>query len=127
MEEVTPVLLLAPHPTHKKPHIHVHTPLPLGDTLRFVDHSTKQLLNVILSVLNTHLQVAHLNFSPSYNSSTEATRVTHYFNKVVSLVCAEDVLSSSTDIRTEVCVLYIDYFQGSIILPCGFIDLIHER
>jgi hypothetical protein len=50
------------------------------------------------------LQVAHLNFSPYYNISTEATNVTHYFNKIVSIECAEDVLSSSSDIRTQVCM-----------------------
>ena len=30
--------------------------------------------------------------------------MTHYFNKVVSIECAEDVLSSSSEIRTEVCL-----------------------
>ena len=64
------------------------------------------------------LQVAHLNFSPHYNISTEATKVTHYFNKVVSIECAEDVLSSSSDIRSQVCVKKISnfIFYNNIIL-----------
>ena len=56
----------------------------------------------VIIIMSFIVQVAHVNFSSTYNNPDKVMSVNHFYTNVVSLLFAEDVFSSPVEIQNKV-------------------------